>query len=939
MQYHSLVIPLGVMALSLTACSDEWESAAETEQSSGVVSYPSERMSVKLKASIIKDIDNGQRSVSVPTGSLELDDFLNSIGVTSISRIFPPAGRDEPRQRAEGLHLWYTISMPAEGGETRGAEGSDLSSIVSYAEPINPSKLERTQFVEIDEPVRTRSGMGSTQLFDDPLYVRQWNLKNRGDVGNYADGDGKAVVSSIAGADINVEAAWQITTGDPGVVVAVVDGGIDVTHPDLIESLWVNEGEIPGNGIDDDNNGYVDDYYGYNFTEDTCLITPTRHGTHVAGVIAARNNNDRGVCSIAGGNGKSSTGVRVMSCQIFRNNPDYDPSDPESSETIGSGDRYMDAAAIVYGANNGAVISQNSWGFGFDATPLVIREAIDYFNKYAGGSRTARPLVQGGVVIFAAGNDGTHYPCWPASEPNVISVAAWNPDYQASWYTNYGETVDIAAPGGSQPERGLYPYEDGFPTSAVLSTVPYQEDGHGGYAYMQGTSMACPHVSGIAALIVSRYGSAGFTADELRQRIVTGVKPIDYNAYVMDYYFDGLGMGYADAACALSNYDRNVQPSAPVFDLERVVSGYGSTTLAWHSDNKGSDGSLQNYRLYISSNPITTDNYAFASSHLINANYAEPGQVFERINNRLPADRTYYYAVQAVARNGQASPVAILEGGITTLHNEAPVISCDMVGNRITMAGRDSRDVHFTITDAENHDWTYKFVNSSFTQHRRDGNVISLHIDAYRYAPGVYRSELVVTDEYDAATEFEIILDIQPDQAPELKTALPTLNVRRGEARTWDLVNFISDEDPSSVTYSVSYGEGITAGICQGQLCIQAKDWGESYVEVVATDSHHLSGTFRLPVFVYDNEGIYALYPTVATSALYIRVGEVVNGPVQISIRNAAGREVMQRSFDTVHLNPERRTYMVMVSSLAPGNYTLTLSNQGNVYQEKFIKQ
>ena len=128
-----------------------------------------------------------------------------------------------------------------------------------------------------------------------------------------------------------------------------------------------------------------------------------------------------------------------MCCQIFRNNPNYNPSDKHSSETIGTGDRNREAAAIVYGANNGAIISQNSWGYDriMKQTPQVIKDAIHYFNTYAGGNKTDKPLMQGGLVVFAAGNDATSAPSMPSAELSVVSVSSFNPDFSASWYTNY----------------------------------------------------------------------------------------------------------------------------------------------------------------------------------------------------------------------------------------------------------------------------------------------------------------------------------------------------------------------------------------------------------------------------------------------------------------------------------------------------------------------
>lgn len=929
-------------ALVIVSCSDQLDDTTATVNKPATENYAQDKFSIRLRADIVGDIDNRARTLSVPTGSDQLDSYLNSIGATRLSRIFPYAGKDEGKQLKEGLNLWYTVYLDSKA-KTRATTddaltGKGAGDVATYLEPVYTPTLEKATYTNVDESRLTRAS-GSAP-FNDPLYARQWDFHNDGTVGS-TDSLGNKVNSSIKGADINVEPAWQQTTGDPAVVVAVVDGGIDTKHPDLAASMWVNEDEIPGNGIDDDNNGYVDDYYGYNFAADTCAIEPTRHGTHVAGTIAARNNNGRGVCGVAGGDGSANSGVRLMACQIFRNNPDYDPNDPNSSETIGTGDRNLDAAAIVYGANNGAVICQNSWGFdvGYTATPQVIKEAIDYFNKYAGGNKTSKPLMKGGVVIFASGNDGTRQNTFPAADDNVISVAAYNPDFQASWYTNYGETVDISAPGGTQPEKGKYPYEGGLPTSAVLSTVPVGADGRGGWAYMQGTSMACPHVSGIAALIVSKYGSSTFTAEELKQRLLSGLKPLNYNDYVLPQYFDGMGLGYADALEALTDYDQNVTPSAPQFVSDRTKQGYGSVTVAWKSDNKASDGSLQYYIMYYSDKPITQQNYTSVASHRVNANYADAGDVIERTNTHLQGNTTYYFAVQAVARNGKRSAVTILDGGISTLHNNPPVITSDLQGNRITLAGRDTKTIRFHLSDPEGHQMSYSFTNAGSMDVTEDGNDIVVTINALRYIPGIYPVTLNVRDEYGATATFDFVIEIISDRTPTLKTDFGEIHVRKGASKDISIADIVDDEVPAQLTVNAEGSDNVSVSNGNGTLHVSGKAWGEGSISITATDIHGQEGKMTVPVFVYDNDGIYALYPTTTSTTLYLKVGDEVSGESEVIIRNTAGKQAMTHNFNTASLDKVKRTLLLDVSSLKAGAYILTLKCGNKTWQEKFIKK
>ena len=291
---------------------------------------------------------------------------------------------------------------------------------------------------------------------------------------------------------------WQnYTTGSSSVIVSVVDGGIDYSHEDLA-----------GN--------YVG---GYNFVSNSKTIKAHEHGTHVAGTIAAVNNNGKGINGIAGGDyAKGIKGVGLLSCQVF---------EAISEDEDESGDM---ATAIKWGADNGAVISQNSWGYYYDDNgdgELTGKErrnalngkidsadkaAVDYFIKYAGcdndGNQLSTSPMKGGVVIFAAGNDAIENGA-PANYDPIIAVGSIAPDFERAYYSNYGDWVDIAAPGG-----------DAYYTNGqILSTIPDNK-----YGWMQGTSMACPHVSGVAALIVSYFGGQGFTNDMLIERLIGGAR-------------------------------------------------------------------------------------------------------------------------------------------------------------------------------------------------------------------------------------------------------------------------------------------------------------------------------------------------------------------------------------------------------------------------------
>jgi thermitase len=301
---------------------------------------------------------------------------------------------------------------------------------------------------------------------DDPSFGLQWGLQNTGQYGG------------TAGADISAPDAWNISTGSEDVIIAVSDTGVDYNHPDLSDNIWINAGEngtdawgndMRSNGIDDDLDGYTDDWNGWNFyfnNNDT--MDYEGHGTHVSGIIGAVGNNSNGISGI---NWK----VKIMPLDISMRDSGY-------LDTVSA------VQGFDYAKNRGAKIISCSWGGYGDSSYLqdAIRNNPDV------------------LFVFAAGNDANDNdknPFNPASYPydNIISVAASDTADNLAWFSNYGlDSVDLAAPGYT-----------------IYSTYP---SSLGNYQYMSGTSMATPHVAGVAGLIRGMH--PGFSPARIKQVIL-----------------------------------------------------------------------------------------------------------------------------------------------------------------------------------------------------------------------------------------------------------------------------------------------------------------------------------------------------------------------------------------------------------------------------------
>ena len=830
---------------------------------------------------------------SVPS---QMATALNSIGTKKIRRLFPADPRFEQRKQREGLDRWYIVEFDEKQDLEQTVQTLSNNKEFSIVEKVWKPTLPQSKVT----PARplTAQTRADALPFDDPYLLNQWHYKNFGLTPN-----------SVTGADANVYEAWERTTGTNNVIVSIVDGGIDYDHEDLSDNMWVNPGEIPGNGIDDDGNGFVDDVYGYNFSSYQGEITldDAGHGTHVAGTVAARNNNGIGVAGVAGGDGTPESGARLMSCQIFE--------DDRGGDNV---------SAIVYGADNGAVISQNSWGYeypGPSEIPATVKAAIDYFIKYAGcdndGNQLPDSPMKGGVVIFSAGNDNQDFKAYPGAYEAVIAVSAMAPNWEMAYYSNRGDWVDIMAPGGD-----AY-----FTNGQVLSTVPPELYGDG-YAYMQGTSMACPHVSGIAALIVSHFGGQGYTNEMLKERLLGSLRPENIDLHNPEYA-GRLGVGYIDAGQALAE-DQGKRPDN-VADIE-IEAQYTSLTLQWEAVEDEDDGMAIKYEVYLADQPLTESNYQDFTPYSINAYGYQPGELITYAVDGLKDGTTYYVGVIAIDRWGWKSDLVTKE--VQTLKNDPPVIS-GVPESTVRVSGTEKQEFSLALSDPNGHKVSYQVGGETRgVSVSADGDNLHFTIRAIA-SLGTHNIELTVTDELGASTSVSIPFEVYEYQLPSVTNSIQNMVIGQNEGTNQiDLTPHFSG---NGLTYTAqSSDENIaTVSIEGSQLTVTARGNGEANIRVEASDGREsVQLSFLVRVVENSTDLVYQIYPIPVTSYLNILMNPDITR-INVSIRTVTGEEVLNRPYAVALLQAVR----VDVRRLAAGVYTLTVETSKVTVKKTFVKQ
>ena len=577
---------IAMVALALTGCSDSLSTIGSSDGNSEIT-IPADaeagELLIKFSPEMSDILDQAQLSKTrsgkaTRSGIPSTDEVLDILGSYSFERVFPVDANTEARTREAGLHLWYTVKFN-KGTDLKAAaerlkQLGEISKVQTNGRIKRAYNTDSKRIYLSDKALQQKSTRSAANGEpDDPGFASQWHYRNLGE-GHYGfENLNNNHVGAKAGCDVNALEAWKTCTGDPSIIVAILDEGVMYTHPDLAANMWCNPGEsVQGAQTDGDGNGYDGDLHGYNFVTESGDITwtdanDTGHGTHVAGTIAAVNNNGKGVSGIAGGDGTPDSGVKIMSCQVFSG---------QNSVTLAG-----EARAIKYAADNGAVILQCSWGYNSSESSIINgytpgpatekewaetypleKEALDYFINNAG---SPNGVIDGGIPVFAAGNEYAGNPAFPGAYSKCVCVSSVAADFTPACYTDFGSLVTLSAPGGDleyyskigEQEDEYWAETTTEQKGAVLSTLI--QNGKPAYGYMEGTSMACPHVSGVAALGLAyavkqnrHYRAADFVA--LMKKSVKELDSHYGNGATKTYYMNHTTVGASPEIVQLSKY-------------------------------------------------------------------------------------------------------------------------------------------------------------------------------------------------------------------------------------------------------------------------------------------------------------------------------------------------------------------------------------------------
>ena len=870
--FHTLAAALTAASLMVLSCAREpFEEQLETPSGAYPASlFEKGHVRIYVEPALAESLE-AEGVDSPATKSVE------GLGMVRMERTFPYAGKFEKRTREAGLDRWYDVWFDETTPLTKAS--LSLESLPGVAEveyrPIIVRAFDnRVQYVS-SSPHASPMAEASVP-FNDPMFDSQWDYYNPGTQSGMEKG-----------CDINVLPVWNdYTVGNPDVIVSVVDGGIDYAHEDLNANMW-RDPDRPG------------EVFGYNFMDNSVNILKTSHGTHVAGTIAAVNNNGTGVCGIAGGDyAAGKPGVRLMSCQIFKEDED-------------GGSR--GATAIKWGADHGAVISQNSWGYlTLDYVPKSDIAAIDYFNTYAGFDENGFQVgpMAGGIVIFAAGNENSDFGA-PGAYEGALAVASIGPDFYRAYYSNYGEWVDIAAPGGDA-QKG----------PEILSTLPDNK-----YGIMQGTSMACPHVSGVAALIVSKCGGPGFTRSMLWNRIVNTAK--DISTQNRNY---PVGSGLVDVLAAITA--EGSTPPDPVTDFQASLLKSDHIAFSLTVPRDEDDNKAFGINIYYSKQPITeTTRVPYKSFPTENL---KAGDTMEGVLSGLDFLTTYYLVCEAYDRIGNKSDLSNVVV-VTTGPNHPPVITTDDPLT-FTIKAHESHILTFQYSDPDGHGIHSRLDGGSTadTLHQMRGFTQQAEIVGPRAKAGKYTSTLHVFDDYELETTLQYSYTILENHGPVLRGKIDDMVFgNKGDIQTADLKTLFEDPDEEQLIYTTSSSDNdiLNLHVREGVLYVTALKFGYASGTVTATDGLGASVSTSFNTLARDGSKPVDIYPTSVTDGkVYIRTA--TEQQVSAKVISETGAIALEQNQTATPFSP----VILDLSALGAGPYSVQVSFGGETFTQNIVK-